>query len=96
LPFHYAGYGTFDQVTAIATLNTMLFIIGKTLQEPLKNVDEAVSSRQKSAKKRSLYVINEHFEPIFNAKMATQVVFQRFLQRGHHPHPVYRQDSWQS
>ncbi len=48
-------------------------------RKPLKDVDEAVSSRQKSAKKRSLYVINEHFKPIFNAEMATQVVFQRFL-----------------
>ncbi len=46
--------------------------------EPLKNVSEAVSSRQELAKKRSLSVINEHFEPIFNAKMTTQVAFQRF------------------
>jgi len=48
-------------------------------KEPLKNVGEAVSSRQKSAKKRSLCVINEHFKPIFNAEMAMQIVFQRFL-----------------
>ncbi|MBV6389642.1 MAG: hypothetical protein JNIBNLAF_01289 [Nitrosomonas europaea] len=48
-------------------------------RKPLKDVDEAVSSRQKYAKKRSLYVINEHFKPVFNAEMATQVVFQRFL-----------------
>ena len=41
-------------------------------------MDEVVSSRQKSAKKRSLYVINEHFKPIFNAEMATQAVSQRF------------------
>ncbi len=47
-------------------------------KEPLKNVSEVVRSRQKSAKKRSLYVINEHFELIFNTKMTTQVVFQRF------------------
>ncbi len=52
---------------------------GITLKEPLKNVGEAVSSRQKSAKKRSLYVINEHFKPISNTEMTTQVVFQRFL-----------------
>ena len=50
-----------------------------SVKEPLKNVDEAVSSRQKSVRKRSLYVINEHFKPIFNVEMATQVVFQRFL-----------------
>jgi len=49
------------------------------VKESLKNVGEVVSSRQKSAERRSLYVINEHFEPIFNAKMTTQVVVQRFL-----------------
>ena len=57
----------------------LLLTIVIAAKEPLKNVDEAVSSRQKLARKRSLYdVINEHFEPIFNAEMATQVVFQRF------------------
>ncbi len=34
---------------------------------------------QKSAKKRSSYAINKHFEPIFNAEITTQVVFQRFF-----------------
>jgi hypothetical protein len=43
----------------------------------LKNVGEAASARQKQAKKRSLRVVNEHFEPVFNAAMATQVVFQQ-------------------
>jgi hypothetical protein len=43
----------------------------------LKNVGEAASARQKQAKKRSLRVVNEHFEPAFNAAMATQVVFQQ-------------------
>jgi hypothetical protein len=32
---------------------------------------------QKQAKKRSLCVINEHFEPVFNTVAATQIVFQR-------------------
>jgi hypothetical protein len=41
-----------------------------------KNVSEAVSARQKQAKKRSLRMVNEHFEPAFNAAMATQVVFR--------------------
>jgi hypothetical protein len=36
-----------------------------------KNVGEAVSARQKQAKKRSLRAVNEHFEPVFNAAMAT-------------------------
>ncbi len=40
-------------------------------REPLINVCEAVSARQKSAKKRSLQVINEHFELIFNAAITT-------------------------
>jgi hypothetical protein len=43
----------------------------------LKNVGEAASARQKQAKKRSLRAVNEHFEPVFNAAMATQVVFQQ-------------------
>jgi hypothetical protein len=43
----------------------------------LKNVAEAASTRQKQAKKRSLREVNEHFEPAFNAVMATQVVFQQ-------------------
>ena len=41
---------------------------------PLKNVFEAVDTRQKQAKKRSLCVINEHFEPVFNTVAATQIV----------------------
>ncbi|WP_292981046.1 hypothetical protein [Nitrosomonas sp.] len=49
------------------------------VKEPLKNAGEVVSSRQKSAERRSLYVINEHFEPIFNGEMTTQVVVQRFI-----------------
>ncbi|MNJ63586.1 hypothetical protein D3C77_595000 [compost metagenome] len=43
----------------------------------LKNVSEAASARRKQAKKRSLQVVNEHFEPVFNEAMATQVVLQR-------------------
>jgi hypothetical protein len=43
----------------------------------LKNVGETASARQKQAKKRSLRVVNEHFETVFNAAMATQVVFQQ-------------------
>jgi len=63
-----------------------------SVKEPLKNVDEAVSSRQKSVRKRSLYVINEHFKPIFNVEMATQVVFQRFLNRFRAGDQVYPSD----
>jgi len=40
----------------------------------LKNVVEAADTRQKQAKKRSLCVINEHFEPVFNTVAATQIV----------------------
>ncbi|MDR4651866.1 MAG: hypothetical protein MRJ52_05635 [Nitrosomonas sp.] len=43
----------------------------------LKNVTETADARQKQARKRSLYPINEHFEPVFDAAAATQqVVFQ--------------------
>ena len=47
------------------------------LNRPLKNVFEAADARQKQAKKRSLCVINEHFELVFNTAAATQIVFQR-------------------
>ncbi|PIA69724.1 hypothetical protein CDO35_08645 [Pseudomonas sediminis] len=55
------------------------------LQGISKNVGEAASARQKQAKKRSLRVVNEHltglaFQPVFNAAMATQVVFRGALQ----------------
>jgi hypothetical protein len=43
----------------------------------LKNVFEVADTRQKQAKKRSLCVTNEHFEPVFNTVAATQIVFQR-------------------
>jgi hypothetical protein len=56
------------------------------MNRPLKNVGEAASARQKQAKKRSLQVVNEHltglaFQPVFNAAMATQVVFQQPVSR---------------
>ena len=43
----------------------------------LKNVFEAVDTRQKQVKKLSLCVTNENFEPVFNTASATQIVFQR-------------------
>jgi hypothetical protein len=43
----------------------------------LKNAFEAADARQKQAKERSLCLINEHFEPVFNTAAATQIVFQR-------------------
>ena len=45
----------------------------------VKNVGEAASARQKLARKRSLRAVNEHFEPAFNAAMATQTVFNNLL-----------------
>ena len=44
---------------------------------PLKSVGEAGNTRQKQARKRSLRAVNEHSEPVFNAVLPTQVVFQR-------------------
>ena len=49
------------------------------LKEALNNVNEAVRARQKSAKKRSLQVVNEHFELISNNVLARQVIIQCFL-----------------
>jgi hypothetical protein len=48
----------------------------RTILDVSKNVGEAVSARRKQAKKRSLRAVNEHFEPVFNAAMTTQVVFR--------------------
>jgi len=53
----------------------------KIAREPLKNVSEAASARKKLVKRGSLYIINDRFEPIFNAAIATQVVFQKFPSR---------------
>jgi len=36
-------------------------------------------ARQKAAKKRSLPVVNEHFEPLFNAASAALGINQSFL-----------------
>tara|TARA_R100001244_G_scaffold44516_3_gene40418 strand:+ start:18290 stop:18955 length:666 start_codon:yes stop_codon:yes gene_type:complete len=58
--------------------------IKQLLSRPLKNVGEAAETRQKQARKRSLRVVNEHSEPVFNAVSATQVVFQRPVSEGKH------------
>ncbi|PKH63570.1 hypothetical protein E0L35_07150 [Halomonas sp. ATBC28] len=47
--------------------------------EPLINVMSEGQTRQKSTKKRSLRVVNEHFEAIFNAVWSSAIVNQRFL-----------------
>ncbi|OXM40513.1 hypothetical protein CFY91_08610 [Pseudomonas fluvialis] len=47
----------------------------------MKNVGEAGKTRRKRPKKRSLRVVNEHFEAVFNAVLPTQVVFQRPAKR---------------
>jgi hypothetical protein len=43
----------------------------------LKNVFEAASARQNPAKRGSLWAINDQVEPVFNAAIATQIVFQQ-------------------
>jgi hypothetical protein len=52
--------------------------MGQSTKEPLINVGEAIVARQKWPKKRSLQVVNEHFEAIFNNATVTQVFNQRF------------------
>jgi hypothetical protein len=59
------------------------------LNSLLKNVFEAADARQKTAKKRSLHRINEHFEPVFNAAAATQIVFQQAVKNGGYRRFVY-------
>ena len=49
------------------------------VNRPLKNVFEAADARQKQAKKRSLCLINKHFEPVFNTAAAAQIVFQQLV-----------------
>ena len=50
----------------------------------IRLTDQAVEKRRRGSQnkaeigeKRSVFVIHEHFEPIFNTVMATQVVFQQ-------------------
>ena len=57
--------------------NSFTEIIWSCFSRPLKNVFEAADARQKQAKKRSLCMINEHFETVFNTAAAMQIVFQR-------------------
>jgi len=44
-----------------------------------KNSDQQVTVRQKSTKKQSLYVINEHFEKIFNKASTAEWIFRGAL-----------------
>ena len=73
--WHSTGHYLHSQMSIILIrrINSALFYFNR----PLKNVFEAADARQKQAKKRSLCVINEHFEPVFNTVAATQIVFQR-------------------
>lgn len=57
----------------------MVSIAGLALAE-LKNVFKAADIRQKQVRKRSLCVINEHSESVFNTAAAMQIVFQRLLE----------------
>jgi len=61
----------------IKTAQMIALPVTDLFSRPLKNVFVAADTRQKQAKKRSLCVINEHFEPVFNTVAATQIVFQR-------------------
>ena len=44
-------------------------------RQAAENVGEAGNTRQNMAEKRSLAVLNEHFEAVFNAVVPMQVVF---------------------
>jgi len=49
----------------------------------LKNVMSAGKTRQNFAKKRSLCVINEHFEPNLNDVLPSAIVFQQPAKKGY-------------
>jgi hypothetical protein len=50
---------------------------GPGLTGLLKSVGEAGKTRQRQPKKRSLGVLNEHSETVFNEVLPTQVAFER-------------------
>ena len=50
-----------------------VFVLGR----PLKNVFEAVDTRQRQAKKRSACTMNEYFEFVLNVVATTQIVSHR-------------------
>lgn len=54
----------------------------RRMQRVSQKVMSEVKTRHKLAKKRSLYSINEHFEPIFNDVFASAVVLRPLLQVG--------------
>jgi len=59
----------------------------KLLAAPVKKVASAAEARKNEAKKRSLHVVNEHFEPNFDDASVSAVVFQRAvraLSKKHH------------
>ncbi len=72
------GFSFFDMETTLQSDKLLRNTQGTlSFNRPLKNVFEAADARQKQAKKRSLCLINEHFESVFNTAAATQIVFQR-------------------
>jgi hypothetical protein len=56
-------------------------LIFKKIKKPLKNVTSDAKARQKFAKNRSLQIVNEDFEKIFNAAFASAVVIEWFLSK---------------
>jgi len=50
-----------------------------TIRRPLINVNEAAKPKAKISEKTQFLAINAHFERIFSAVTATQVINQRFL-----------------
>ena len=59
------------ELKTVKIVDDLIVILLNNFKEALNNVSEAVRARQKSAKKRSLQVVNEHFELIFNNVLTT-------------------------
>jgi len=73
----FCCWGIFKSSFSLPILFCISVTKAASPNRPLKDVFEAAGARQKQAKKRSLCMINEHFESVFNTAAATQIVFQR-------------------
>lgn len=67
--------GIIDIFDQLSYLYATIPVSRKNDQDCVKNVTSEGEARRNEANKRSLYMINEHFERNFNAESASAVVF---------------------
>jgi hypothetical protein len=58
-----------------STISNKIFVWPNKLQGTSKNSIKVMMARRKQAKKRSLQMVNEHFELVFNAASVPSVDF---------------------